>query len=73
MKSFPSETERFYFDEKRTLTFFSFNFLSFGFVLFIFFPSFFGKTLFLAAPVSLRAKPYWVDGANHNNIESYSR
>lgn len=32
-----------------------------------------GEQLFLACPPEYRAKPYWVDGAGHNNIESYSK
>ncbi len=32
-----------------------------------------GEDLFLAAPISLRAKPFWVMGGGHNNIESAYR
>mmetsp|Transcript_22007 Transcript_22007/g.22743 ORF Transcript_22007/g.22743 Transcript_22007/m.22743 type:complete len:199 (+) Transcript_22007:3-599(+) len=32
-----------------------------------------GEDLFLAAPVNWRAKPYWVEGAGHNNIETLLR
>jgi fermentation-respiration switch protein FrsA (DUF1100 family) len=32
-----------------------------------------GERLFLEAPVSWRAKPLWVDGAGHNNIETLMR
>lgn len=32
-----------------------------------------GEDLFLAVPVMWRAKPYWVDGAGHNNIETLLR
>lgn len=32
-----------------------------------------GEQLFLACPAEHRAKPYWVDGAGHNNIESFSK
>ena len=29
-----------------------------------------GERLFLAAPISVRAKPAWIDGGGHNNLES---
>jgi fermentation-respiration switch protein FrsA (DUF1100 family) len=29
-----------------------------------------GEQLFLACPLKFRAKPYWADGAGHNNVES---
>jgi fermentation-respiration switch protein FrsA (DUF1100 family) len=32
-----------------------------------------GEGLFLAVPVKLRAKPFWVDGAGHNNLETLTR
>mmetsp|Transcript_20163 Transcript_20163/g.28962 ORF Transcript_20163/g.28962 Transcript_20163/m.28962 type:complete len:275 (+) Transcript_20163:63-887(+) len=32
-----------------------------------------GEDLFLASPVHCRAKPFWVDGAGHNNIETITR
>jgi abhydrolase domain-containing protein 17 len=32
-----------------------------------------GEDLFLAAPVHWRAKPFWVEGAGHNNIETLLR
>lgn len=32
-----------------------------------------GQDLFLSAPVRFRAKPFWVAGAGHNNIESSFR
>jgi len=32
-----------------------------------------GEQLFLALPVQYRAKPYWVDGGGHNNIELNNR
>lgn len=32
-----------------------------------------GEDLFLATQVSWRAKPFWVDGAGHNNIETLLR
>ena len=32
-----------------------------------------GENLFLAAPVNLRAKPYWIEGGGHNNLESFAR
>jgi abhydrolase domain-containing protein 17 len=28
-----------------------------------------GESLFFAAPVKWRARPMWIDGAGHNNIE----
>lgn len=30
-----------------------------------------GEELFLASQVEMRAKPLWVDGAGHNNLESF--
>jgi len=32
-----------------------------------------GQELFLAIPQSWRAKPFWVEGAGHNNIEALLR
>ena len=32
-----------------------------------------GEDLFLAVPVNWRAKPHWVEGAGHNNIETLLR
>lgn len=32
-----------------------------------------GEGMFLAAPLRLRAKPFWVDGAGHNNLETLTR
>lgn len=32
-----------------------------------------GEELFLATPVCWRAKPFWVEGAGHNNIETFLR
>jgi len=32
-----------------------------------------GEGLFLAVPVKFRAKPFWVDGAGHNNLETLTR
>lgn len=32
-----------------------------------------GEMLFLAAPVELRAKPFWVVDGSHNNIEEMLR
>lgn len=32
-----------------------------------------GEELFMAAPVAWRAKPFWVEGAGHNNIETMLR
>lgn len=30
-----------------------------------------GEQLFLAAPVHLRARPFWIDGGGHNNLEIF--
>lgn len=32
-----------------------------------------GEQLFLAAPIHCRAKPYWIDGGGHNNLETFFR
>ena len=32
-----------------------------------------GEQLFLASPISLRAKPFWIDGGGHNNLEIFFR
>jgi abhydrolase domain-containing protein 17 len=32
-----------------------------------------GEGLFFAAPISWRAKPFWVEGGGHNNIETMLR
>ena len=32
-----------------------------------------GEELFLAAPIGLRAKPLWIDGGCHNNLEDMLR
>ena len=32
-----------------------------------------GEELFLACKPKYRAKPYWVEGAGHNNVETYSK
>lgn len=36
-------------------------------------PFWHGQELFLATPTKWRAKPFWVDGAGHNNIEALLR
>jgi pimeloyl-ACP methyl ester carboxylesterase len=36
-------------------------------------PFWHGQELFLATPVQYRAKPFWVDGGGHNNIEALLR
>lgn len=32
-----------------------------------------GEGLFMAVPLKYRAKPFWVDGAGHNNLETLTR
>jgi fermentation-respiration switch protein FrsA (DUF1100 family) len=32
-----------------------------------------GEELFLSVPIELRAKPFWIDGAGHNNLEIFYR
>ena len=32
-----------------------------------------GEGLFFATPVKYRAKPFWIDGAGHNNLETLTR
>lgn len=32
-----------------------------------------GEQLFFSAPVQFRAKPFWIDGAGHNNLEVFFR
>lgn len=32
-----------------------------------------GQELFLAAPVAMRAKPWWVPGGGHNDLETLTR
>lgn len=36
-------------------------------------PFWHGQELFLGTPTKWRAKPFWVDGAGHNNIEALLR
>ncbi|CAM9562164.1 unnamed protein product [Phaeothamnion confervicola] len=36
-------------------------------------PFWHGEQLFFATPVKWRAKPFWIDGAGHNNIETLLR
>ena len=36
-------------------------------------PFWHGENLFAALPQEWRAKPFWVDGAGHNNIEALLR
>jgi fermentation-respiration switch protein FrsA (DUF1100 family) len=36
-------------------------------------PFWHGQALFLAAPVRMRAKPLWVPGGGHNNLEELLR
>jgi abhydrolase domain-containing protein 17 len=36
-------------------------------------PFWHGQELFLATQTKWRAKPFWVDGAGHNNIEALLR
>ncbi|CAN0398486.1 unnamed protein product, partial [Laminaria digitata] len=36
-------------------------------------PFWHGQELFLATPTKWRAKPFWVDGAGHNNVEALLR
>lgn len=53
--------------------------VSFLFSVFLFWfrdevvPFWHGQELFLATPTKWRAKPFWVDGAGHNNVEALLR